>query len=103
LQSLLRDFFRERKREEWLEAFRGADVPAGPVQSVGEVFADPQVLARGMVQEVSHPAAGLLRLVANPLLRGDTPSAPPPLLGEGGEELAREWLGNAGDAGDARG
>jgi crotonobetainyl-CoA:carnitine CoA-transferase CaiB-like acyl-CoA transferase len=84
--------FRSQSRISWLERLRASDIPAGPVQSVDEVFTDPQVLTRGMLQEVAHPAAGLLRLVANPLLRRDTPDAPPPLLGEGGEELARQWL-----------
>jgi crotonobetainyl-CoA:carnitine CoA-transferase CaiB-like acyl-CoA transferase len=88
----LRLLFVERPRAEWLARFREADVPAGPVQTVDEVFTDPQVLARGMLQEVAHPTIGTLRVAANPLLRSETPSAPPPLLGEGGEELAERWL-----------
>jgi crotonobetainyl-CoA:carnitine CoA-transferase CaiB-like acyl-CoA transferase len=90
----LREVLRTRPRAEWLEAFRAASVPAGPVQSVGEVFQDPQLLARGMVQQVSHPAADRLRLMANPLLRDETPGAPPPRLDEGGAALARRWLGS---------
>jgi len=94
LLPLLRAILRERPRAEWLTAFRAASVPAGPVQSLGEVFQDPQVLARVMVQQVLHPTADSLRLVANPLLRGETPAAPPPCHGEGGVELARRWLGS---------
>lgn len=93
LRSLLRSVLAGKKRAEWLELFHAADVPAGPVQTVDEVFTDPQVLARGMVQEVAHPTAGTLRLVANPLLREETPAVAPPTLGEGGEDLARRWLG----------
>jgi crotonobetainyl-CoA:carnitine CoA-transferase CaiB-like acyl-CoA transferase len=93
VRSLMRSVLAGKKRAEWLELFHAADVPAGPVQTVDEVFADPQVLARGMLQEVEHPTAGTLRLAANPLLREETPDVPPPLLGEGGEELARKWLG----------
>ena len=92
LLPLLRTVLRTRPCAEWLEAFRSASVPAGPVQTIGEVFQDPQVLARGMVREVCHPSAELLRLVANPLLRGDTPASPPPRLGDRGAELARRWL-----------
>jgi formyl-CoA transferase len=92
LQALLAPRFEQRRRCEWLEAFQQAGVPAGPVQSVDEVFADPHVLARGMLQEVDHPTAGPLQMVSNPLLRERTPDAPPPVLGAGGEELARLWL-----------
>jgi formyl-CoA transferase len=88
----LRALFSQRSRAEWLEAFRAAGVPAGPVQGLEEVFTDPQVLARGMVRETAHPSAGVLRTLANPLLRERTPDAPPPRLGEGGEELAEAWL-----------
>lgn len=92
VQTLLTAEFACATRREWLERLRAGDVPCGPVQSLDEVFADPQVLARGMVQQVPHPTAGLLSLVANPLLREDTPREPPPLLGEGGEEVAGRWL-----------
>jgi formyl-CoA transferase len=84
-----------RTRAEWLAAFRQAGVPAGPVQALDEVFVDPQVLARGMVQSVEHSTAGSVQLVADPLLRGETPKTPPPALGEGGEELAGRWLEEA--------
>jgi formyl-CoA transferase len=92
LSTLLTDCFRARPRAEWLEALRAAHVPAGPVQSVDQALQDPQLLARGMVQTVPHPTAGALRLVANPLLGEDTPTQPPPRLGEGGEEVAQRWL-----------
>jgi formyl-CoA transferase len=88
----LRPLLAARPRAEWLALLREADAPAGPLQDVAEVFSDSQVLARGMLQEVAHPTAGLLRLAASPLLRGETPDAPPPTLGEGGEELAARWL-----------
>lgn len=81
-----------RTRAEWTALLREAHVPAGPVQDVAEVFADAQVAARGMVQQLEHPTAGALRLVANPLLRERTPPACPPRLGEGGAALAARWL-----------
>lgn len=96
LSTLLADRLRARPRAEWLEALRAAHVPAGPVQNVEEALRDPQLLARGMVQTVPHPTAGELRLVASPLLRGDTRPDAPPLLGESGEELARRWLSPCG-------
>ncbi len=91
LIPVLEALFRTRPRDQWLELFRRADVPAGPVQNLAEVAADLQITARGMLQHTVHPAAGPVTLVANPLLRGATTGLPP-LLGEGGEDAEREWL-----------
>jgi formyl-CoA transferase len=93
LAALLRDAFARRPRAYLLGRLRAADVPAGPVQALDEVFTDPQVQARGMVEHLSHATIGLLGMVANPLLRDATPSVPPPLLDEGGREMAERWLG----------
>lgn len=92
LEAQLAEVFATKPRGVWLDVFRGAGVPAGPLQTLDEVFADEQVTARGMVTEVEHPAAGTLRLVASPLLGVDTPATPSPLLGESGDELARRWM-----------
>lgn len=91
LIPLLQSLFREQSRAHWLGLLREADVPSGPVQALDEVFRDPQVLARGMLQEVAHPSAGPLKVVASPLTRREAPS-PPPRLGEGGETLMQRWL-----------
>lgn len=90
--DLLGGVFCTRTREAWISALAAVDVPAGPVQSVAEVFRDPQVLAREMLQPVSHPAAGDLRMVVNPLLGRETPCEAPPTLGAGGPETAASWL-----------
>jgi formyl-CoA transferase len=92
LTPLLGAVFQSRTRAEWLAAFRAANVPAGPVQTVEEVFRDAQVLARGMLQEVPHPTAGCVRMAANPLIRNTTPAVPSPLLGEGGADIEARWL-----------
>jgi crotonobetainyl-CoA:carnitine CoA-transferase CaiB-like acyl-CoA transferase len=60
-------------------------VPWGPIHTLDEVFAHPQVLHRGLLQTATHPTLGELRLVRNPLLAGTPPEAlgaAPPLLGE---------------------
>ena len=46
---------------EWLSAFEGTDIAYGPVQSVEEVFSDPQVLHNNMILEMNHPTAGTVR------------------------------------------
>lgn len=85
----------------WVAALESVGVPAGPINDLDAVFADPQVRARGMRVEMAHPVAGTVSLVANPLRLSETPvtyrSAPPP-LGAQTREVLIERLGlSAGD------
>ena len=61
-----------------------------------EVFADPQVVARGLKVEMAHPTAGTVALVANPVRLSASPvqyRLPPPLLGQHTDEVLGQWLG----------
>lgn len=78
--------------DEWLRRLEEAGVPCGPVSSLDEVFADPQVLARGMRIEMDYPHSqdGSMSLVGSPLKLSATPvtyRTPPPLLGEQSADL----------------
>jgi CoA:oxalate CoA-transferase len=55
----------------WLSRLYAEGVPAGPVQRVSEVCADPQVLARGMIATMQHPVAGEVRAAGDPLRAGE--------------------------------
>jgi crotonobetainyl-CoA:carnitine CoA-transferase CaiB-like acyl-CoA transferase len=93
LVPLLADKFRQRKRADWLAALEAAKVPCGPINDLADVFADPQVLARGMVAQVVHPHSDGLQLVASPMKLSATPvhvRRPPPLLGQHTEEVLAE-------------
>ena len=71
-------------------------MPAGPVNTLDRVFSDPQALARGMLVEMPHPAAGVVRLTGTPLHLSATPAQmrlPPPLLGEHTDEILTRLLG----------
>jgi crotonobetainyl-CoA:carnitine CoA-transferase CaiB-like acyl-CoA transferase len=73
-----------------------AGVPNGPINDIAQVFAEPQVQARGVKIEVEHPVAGKLPMVASPMRFSATPlehRTPPPLLGEHTEEILRGVLG----------
>jgi crotonobetainyl-CoA:carnitine CoA-transferase CaiB-like acyl-CoA transferase len=87
-----------RTTAEWVAALEQAGVPCGPINDLAQVFADPQVIARGLRVELPHPLAGSVPQVASPIRLSETPVEyrnAPPLLGEHSEQVLREWLGMA--------
>ncbi|EWS61275.1 Succinyl-CoA:(R)-benzylsuccinate CoA-transferase subunit BbsF [Methylibium sp. T29-B] len=96
LVPVLAALMRQRRRDDWLAALEAAKLPCGPINALDQVFADPQVLARGMVEPVDHPLTDTLRLVASPLKLSATPAQtrrPPPLLDQHGDDVLVDWLG----------
>jgi crotonobetainyl-CoA:carnitine CoA-transferase CaiB-like acyl-CoA transferase len=90
----LQEEFRKRTAEEWAEEIRAAGVPSGPVNPLAEVFTDEHVLGSGILEEIDHPSAGTLRMVASPILidGGRLPiRRPPPVLGQHTEEASDDW------------
>ncbi|WP_137892891.1 CaiB/BaiF CoA-transferase family protein [Ramlibacter sp. 2FC] len=95
LIPLLRQATVMRTTREWVAALEAAGVPCGPINRIDEVFADPQVQARGMRIELPHPSAGRVPLVANPIRLSDTPvryRQAPPQLGQHTDEVLADWL-----------
>jgi crotonobetainyl-CoA:carnitine CoA-transferase CaiB-like acyl-CoA transferase len=93
LAALLQEALAAGTTGAWMERFEAAGIPAGPVQSYTEVFADPQVIAREMVPELLHPIAGKTRTLGIPVKLSDTPGAlrrPAPRLGEHTEDVLDE-------------
>lgn len=86
------------KSKDLLAALDAVGVPAGPINNLEQVFADPHVLERGMCVQVEHPlaATGKVKLVANPVRFSATPIngyAPPPMLGQHTREILQDVLG----------
>jgi crotonobetainyl-CoA:carnitine CoA-transferase CaiB-like acyl-CoA transferase len=82
-----------RRRADWLGALEAAKVPCGPINDLADVFADPQVVERGMTVRLPHALSGSVDLVASPLKLSATPVAyrhAPPLLGEHTDIVLRE-------------
>jgi len=90
LVPLLEVITAERDTADWLRALEAAGVPCGPIRDLAEVFAHPQVQARGMRLTLPHPLAGEADLIANPIRFSATPIAyggAPPRLGEHSAEV----------------
>jgi crotonobetainyl-CoA:carnitine CoA-transferase CaiB-like acyl-CoA transferase len=101
LIPLLGALMRARASADWLGALEQAGVPCGPINDIEQLFADPQVKARGLqisikdpnrrepARESSHPG------VASPIHFSETPiqyELPPPRLGQHTDEVLREEL-----------
>lgn len=81
----------------WVEKLESLKIGGGPINRLSQVFADPQVAARGMVVHMDHPKAPEgIDVVANPVRLSATPPdyrLPPPMLGQHTEEVLGELLG----------
>jgi crotonobetainyl-CoA:carnitine CoA-transferase CaiB-like acyl-CoA transferase len=96
LVPLLEAVMKTRNKATWLAALEAAKVPCGAINTLGEVFADPQIQERGMVTTWEHPIQPGLKLVSSPIKMSQTPvrqDLPPPLLGQHTEEVLSEVLG----------
>jgi crotonobetainyl-CoA:carnitine CoA-transferase CaiB-like acyl-CoA transferase len=95
LVALLAPVLAARTSRDWLAALEGAGVPGGPINDLAQVFADPQVRARGLRVEVPHPLSGTVPVVASPIRLSATPveHGTPPLLGQHTREVLVEVLG----------
>ncbi|QIL89048.1 CoA transferase [Microbulbifer sp. SH-1] len=95
LVPLIEQATRRQPAAWWLEKLSDAHVPCGPINTLAQVFADPQVQARGMVVEQDHPIAGRVKTVRNPL--GFSASTlqyeqAPPVLGQHTREILQTVL-----------
>jgi glutaryl-CoA transferase len=95
LTRALADLFARRSTREWVEALEAAGVPNGPINTIEQVFAEPQAVARGLRFELPHALAGKVSLVRSPMRFSETPvehELPPPTLGQHTEDVLRGLL-----------
>lgn len=95
LVAMLGDLFAERDLQEWLSLCEEIQIPAAPINTMDKVFSHPQVAARNLQVEASHPIVGKVPLVGSPMNIPTAPTQirlPPPLLGEHTEEILTEAL-----------
>jgi crotonobetainyl-CoA:carnitine CoA-transferase CaiB-like acyl-CoA transferase len=85
--------FQTRPRAEWLTLLQAQDVPSGPINTIDEVFADPQVVALDMRKNLSHRTRGTVSVVGNPVRLSATPprvETSAPDLGAHNDEFLQE-------------
>ena len=95
LNERISDFTRTRPSADWIDVFNEAGVPCGPIYSVDQVFADPQVEHLQMARPADHPTLGEIRLVGQAINLTRTPEParfrrPTPGLGEHTDEILSE-------------
>jgi crotonobetainyl-CoA:carnitine CoA-transferase CaiB-like acyl-CoA transferase len=93
LSATLRDVFGRWEREKLIAALDKAGVPCGPINSVADVFEEPQVKAREMLQHVPHPSGVDAPQIASPMRFASAPletQSAPPLLGQHSDEVLSE-------------
>ena len=90
LVPLLQEYFLTQPAKHWVDVLQAANVPAGPINDLAEVFNDPQILHREMLVEIPHPTLKSIKQTGLPLKFSVTPGSfdrHPPLLGEHNKEI----------------
>jgi crotonobetainyl-CoA:carnitine CoA-transferase CaiB-like acyl-CoA transferase len=96
LLNILGEILASRDSKTCSQILQEAEVPCAPVQTVDQVFNDPQVMHRCMLAEIEHPSAGKIKMAGIPVKFSATPASvrlPPPRLGEHTKNVLEEWLG----------
>lgn len=96
LIPILEEIMLKRTVQEWVNALDPLGVPCGPINTMAQVFENPQVKHRGMLLEMSHPLAGQVPQVASPFHFSATPAqyhSAPPTLGQHTREILQGMLG----------
>ncbi len=96
LYALLPDVTVKKTQAEWVDGLAGLHVPCGAVNTLDQVFADPQVVHRGMHLKMPYPGSqsGEVDLIGNPIKFSETPvdyRHAPPTCGEHTDEVLQEF------------
>ncbi len=92
-------YFLQATTEEWLAILRREDIISGPLYTVDQTIADPQVNHLKMILNIEHPLGGTVRLAGNPIMMPSLKGKhlPPPTLGQHTEEVLTDILGYSQD------
>ncbi|KAF2019599.1 caib/baif family protein-like protein [Aaosphaeria arxii CBS 175.79] len=95
LEDLIEQETRQKTTQEWLDILEGSGMPYAAINDIQTTLSNEHVLARGMVQEVDHPACGPIKLLNTPVKYSDSKPGirtPPPTLGQHTDEILQETL-----------
>ena len=91
--KMLRAAFAKKPRDYWLARLDEQSIPNAPINTIHEVFGNPQIKHLGIPKQIAHPQMGVSNLVGSPINMSGTPPKffrPAPLLGENTEEVLRK-------------
>ncbi|MGH7070659.1 MAG: CaiB/BaiF CoA transferase family protein, partial [Acetobacteraceae bacterium] len=93
INAAIAEVTREQPASHWIELFAEAGIPCGPINTIDQVFADPQVQHLGMARGVTHPRLGRLELVGSAITLSGVPKEirePTPEAGQHTGEVLQE-------------
>jgi crotonobetainyl-CoA:carnitine CoA-transferase CaiB-like acyl-CoA transferase len=93
LNAAIEEALLKKTGAEWIEILNKAGIPCGPIYTIDQVFADPQVKHLGIAATVEHPKLGRKQILANAATLSRTPArvaTPTPEIGEHTDEVLRE-------------
>ena len=96
LVSILQKLFLTKARDEWIRILAEADIPAGPVYSISELFADTHATDREMIVHLDHPKLGMIKQIGIPMKFSESKpeiKLPPPILSQHTSEVLHALLG----------
>ncbi len=97
LEQLLEKALSAENAEHWHKLLQKNGIPVAVVRTVTQSLSHPQTIENGMVIDLEHPTAGIVKSLGLPISfdgkRGKEKNLPPPLLGEHNKEILREFLG----------
>nr|XP_054592152.1 succinate--hydroxymethylglutarate CoA-transferase isoform X1 [Nothobranchius furzeri]XP_054592153.1 succinate--hydroxymethylglutarate CoA-transferase isoform X1 [Nothobranchius furzeri] len=100
LLHVLSQRFLQENTADWLKRFQGSGVPVGPINSIQEVFSEPQVRHNGLIQEMDHPTAGHVAVPGPAVIFSSFSPAgptPPPVIGQHTVQVLRDTLSYSDD------
>lgn len=100
LQPVIAHVTQTKTVEEWIDIMEHVGVPCGPINTIDQVVAHPQVQAREMIAAIYHPNVGPVRIAGSPITLSRTPGRvdrPAPRLGEHTVDVLKTWLDLTGE------
>ena len=95
LLPTIREIIKGNKKSHWIDLLEKAGIPSGMIKNVGEVCDSEQLISRGMILNMPHPIAGIVKNIDSPLRfddRNDEVHAAPPILGQHTHEILSNVL-----------